>query len=70
MSCPTVSGYYWIVWKNSDRPEIVRVVMDYTFRRKVVPFVLGQFWKGPLSNMHDVTWSEKIQCPFFNPEGL
>jgi hypothetical protein len=43
-------GYYWFLAPNSCRPEIVIVDNKYTFRRKVVPMVIGMGWKDPLDH--------------------
>jgi hypothetical protein len=75
MAPPTKSGYYWLRTTSRyattgkilvNRPEIVHVVMEYTFRRKVVPFIISGCWRGPLADMkdEDCEWSEEITSPF------
>lgn len=45
-------------------PEVVYVAMGYTHRSKVVPYVLGRFWKDPLQNIPDnARWSPKPLQP-------
>lgn len=43
-------GYYWFLSHNDFIPEIVYVCNNYSFRRKIVPMVIGNHWKDPLSN--------------------
>lgn len=71
---PAVDGWYWLrqthrfgaAGVSVDTPEIVRIVMGYTFRRKVVPFVVALNWRGPLDGMKlaDCEWAGPVLCPF------
>lgn len=61
---PTASGYYWIWPDRHNEPEIVTVAMDYTVRNKVVPMVIGPYWKDPLEKWSPTTrWSGPILPP-------
>lgn len=78
MAPPTKTGYYWLRTTSRfgasgsvvNRPEIVLVHMEYTFRRKVVPFVIAMNWRGPLAEMKDADceWSDEIISPFKEPQ--
>lgn len=67
---PTESGHYWLLTKSSSGrwnldPEIVSVNMTYSFRRKVVPMVVGSYWRDPLAlfTNENSVWSEKLTPP-------
>jgi hypothetical protein len=64
---PTKSGYYWMQpYDSFGKPynlQIVYVQMNYTFRKKVVPFVIALTWRDPLEDLNNYEWSERIECP-------
>jgi hypothetical protein len=64
---PTTSGYYWLrtysMAGKPNIPEVVVVCMEYTYRNKVVPFVVSTIWKGPLAKVEG-DWGERLESPF------
>jgi hypothetical protein len=64
---PNITGYYWLRTYSSfgtpNRPEIVLICMEYTFRKKVVPYVISTIWRGPLGEVEG-DWSEILPSPF------
>ena len=76
---PTETGWYWFFgtreeWRAGyrtgrhlyDPPALVRVEMEYKFRNKVVPHVIGINWRESLANMgkgRPSYWSAKLAEP-------
>ena len=69
---PTKTGYYWLQYYNpvtglpSENAEIVYVVFQVLYRRKLVDRVCGRFWQCNLEQVNDAKWSEEIICPSFS----
>lgn len=77
---PTETGWYWYFsaseeWKQgyrtgrvaySGQPELVRIQMNYSYRNKIVPYIIGMDWRGPLAKMGNGRpgyWSAKLEEP-------
>ena len=76
---PTESGWYWRLSSSEEwsggyrtgrvlytRAEVVCIDMNYKFRNKVVPHVIGLNWRGPLVEMicgRPSYWSAKLAEP-------
>lgn len=69
---PTKTGYYWFQPYNpvnglpDGNAEVVYVVFQVSYRRKLVDRVCGRFWQCNLDQVINAKWSDEIICPSFS----